>query len=500
MVDQNVTCTLLVGSGSEPYGACGDATVGRLFSSTYHSRSTSYSLYPNVSNLIEGVSVGLLFDSNGGWPQLTPIATRADVPLFLSSLGSGTVRIRTNTDRDIIIARSFAGNDVLRVFSSGVGAINIAADTNDTASSMNLVSKAGGFRFRVGAGGESIGTIVTQITSTSTSVNGFTFQCANAGVSPLLTPLGTDTNLDLRLGGKGTGSVRTAGNLVLGTGGSVSGDGGGITNIAFSVTNGNLRLGSATGTAKAVTDTVGWPMMPSVAGTPTGVPQNETANSAAFTWDRTNARLWVRNQRTNSWNGVLMGCASGCTVSADGQITVAAASGVSSITGTAGQITASASTGPVTLSFPSSMTMDTVTVTGWLTQPNGPRTTSLGGTLVTSGAASTCSAPTINFTSKLGMGAGKVYFTSGTGSCNLNASPAYAFEIQFYPCAQPTDTRVCTAQAYAPVVTYGSYALPQVLTGDASAGASNDNIGFYFVGQLTASTYYEIGYQCACVA
>jgi hypothetical protein len=132
-------------------------------------------------------------------------------------------------------------------------------------------------------------------------------------------------------------------------------NGGSTNNVAVFAINGNLRLGSAVGAAKATTDTSGWPMMPSVAGTPTGVPQNESVNSASFTWDRTNTRLWIRNQPTNTWNGVLMGCASGCTVNAAGQITVTASSGVTSLAGTANQITASAATGAVTLSLPSTL-------------------------------------------------------------------------------------------------------------------------------------------------
>jgi hypothetical protein len=87
----------------------------------------------------------------------------------------------------------------------------------------------------------------------------------------------------------------------LNSGTSLQLDGGSIANVAISAIGGNLRLGSAVGTAKAVGDTTGWPLMPSVAGTPTGVPQNETANSAAFGWDRTNKKLCIRDQPTNTW-------------------------------------------------------------------------------------------------------------------------------------------------------------------------------------------------------
>ena len=137
------------------------------------------------------------------------------------------------------------------------------------------------------------------------------------------------TGFDACMGRKGTALWG------LKTGNSFQLDGGGTSNVAVIAINGNLRLGSAVSTALSVAATTGWPLMPSVAGTPTGVPQNESVNSAAFTWDRTNKRFCVRDQPTNAWT---------CLATTS--------SGVSSITGTTGQITASASTGAVTLATP----------------------------------------------------------------------------------------------------------------------------------------------------
>jgi hypothetical protein len=78
-------------------------------------------------------------------------------------------------------------------------------------------------------------------------------------------------------------------------------NGNSVANVAVYATGGNLRLGSPVSTGKATTDTTGWPLMPAVSGTPTGVPQNETSLSAAFTWDRTNKKLCIRDQPTNAW-------------------------------------------------------------------------------------------------------------------------------------------------------------------------------------------------------
>lgn len=102
------------------------------------------------------------------------------------------------------------------------------------------------------------------------------------------------------------------------TGNSFQLDGGGVANVAVYAIGGNLKLGTAVGTARTTTATTGYPMLPAVAGTPTGVPQNETINSAAITYDSTGKRLWIRDQPTNAWLQIPTVGASGgtptCTV------------------------------------------------------------------------------------------------------------------------------------------------------------------------------------------
>lgn len=180
-------------------------------------------------------------------------------------------------------------------------------------------------------------------------------------------------------------------------------DGGGIANVAAYATGGNLRLGSPVGTAKATTDTIGWPLMPSVAGVPTGVPQNETANSAAFTWDRTNKKVCIRDQPTNAWV-----CFSG--------------TGVSSITGTANQIAASASTGAVTLSIPTNPVLPGYTTTNhYVTTAGTPTCTVLG----PAGTGATCSVKGTDsgFVAALNTGTG---VTSGATSLRIDYARPFA--------------------------------------------------------------------------
>lgn len=190
------------------------------------------------------------------------------------------------------------------------------------------------------------------------------------------------------------------------TGTSLQMDGGSASNVAVIATGGNLRLGSAVGTAKATTDTTGWPMMPSVAGTPTGVPQNESANSAVFTYDRTGKKLWIRDQPTNSWLQINTGATS---------------AGVSSLAGTTNQITASASTGAVTLSIPAtfkppgSIASTTTLGAGTVQIGTGTRPTLAYG----SGANCGSSASTFTFAGTNQFM--ELAFATGSGSCGVNA-------------------------------------------------------------------------------
>jgi hypothetical protein len=71
--------------------------------------------------------------------------------------------------------------------------------------------------------------------------------------------------------------------------------------VAIIASGGSVRLGSAVGTQKATTDTTGWPMMPTTAGTPTGAPSAAELGSSAFEWDRTNKKLCIYDTATTAW-------------------------------------------------------------------------------------------------------------------------------------------------------------------------------------------------------
>lgn len=103
--------------------------------------------------------------------------------------------------------------------------------------------------------------------------------------------------------------------------------------------NNNLRLGNLASTSS----TLGHIMIPGVSGVPTGIPSGSTASAVPILVDTTNQNLYFYS---GSWRPV-------------------GGTGVTSIAGTANQITASASTGAVTLSIPLTFVAPgSVTVTG----------------------------------------------------------------------------------------------------------------------------------------
>lgn len=175
----------------------------------------------------------------------------------------------------------------------------------------------------------------------------------------------------------------------------------GFTGVLANDANQVLSLGSST--TLSTTATIGYVGITSCAGTPTGVPAGAAVGTIPIHYDSTNNRLYLYN---SAWRGTLMGCASGCTVDAAGQVTVTG--GVTSIAGSSNQIVASASTGAVTLSLFGTSTAPTLASfgTGACTGGGTPPSITLTGNtrsfyIVLVTGTGTCAADTV-FTLNLG--------------------------------------------------------------------------------------------------
>jgi hypothetical protein len=109
---------------------------------------------------------------------------------------------------------------------------------------------------------------------------------------------------------------------------------------------------NVSGSLLAQNATAGFTYIPGVAtGVPSGTPAISYTGAFPMAWDHTDKALYVYD---GSWNAITGG-----------------GGGVTSLAGTTNQITASASTGAVTLSFPSAVTITGLTVTNKLTSLNG---------------------------------------------------------------------------------------------------------------------------------
>jgi hypothetical protein len=145
-----------------------------------------------------------------------------------------------------------------------------------------------------------------------------------AGVGPSIQGLGTDTNVGITLAPQGTGTVTiptgglaiTAGGITFGSNAAtLSSPGATTATDALTVSNGTpsvaLRVNSAGSVllgfgAPATTAVAGFPYIPYMAGTPSGVPTT-TGNFSGYTpmvYDNSAHKIWFYDTNTTTWRGV----------------------------------------------------------------------------------------------------------------------------------------------------------------------------------------------------
>lgn len=205
-----------------------------------------------------------------------------------------------------------------------VSAPSIAPASN-TASGLYFTTNA----VHIAANGVQVADFVTA----TTGVNYLLFTPAATGVAPSLTAAGSDTDVGLILGSKGAGVVSlggttiangslhavttasavnflqvtgaaTSGTVAVAAAGTdtdipmtIAGKGAGAVTVGLGTSNTTIGSGAALNT----TATVGYIIISTCAGTPTGVPVGHATGNAALVYDTTAHKLWAYDAGT--WKG-----------------------------------------------------------------------------------------------------------------------------------------------------------------------------------------------------
>ncbi len=376
------------GSGSETAAVTVgiDSTVA-LKADTHYIGTTSVALNRTSANLaLTGISSVTLPGSTSGTVQLIPTAAVGTDTVLTIPATTGTIVTTgdTGTVTNTMLAGSIANAKLANSTISGVqlgsNLNTLTIGTGLSGTSYNgtagvTIANTGVLSVNGSTGavtGIANSTDVHYIGTTSVALNRASANLALTGISSVTLPGSTSGTVQLvPTAAVGTGTVLT----IPATTGTIvtTGDSSTVTNtmLAGSIANAKLANSSVTVGTTAI----------SLGSSSTTLAGLTSVTSTAFTGALTgNASTATTLQTARAINGVSFNGSADVTVHTAGtgisiSGTTVTNTGVTSIAGTTNQITASASTGGVTLSLPSAVTLPgDLTVTGNLTV-NGSTTT-----------------------------------------------------------------------------------------------------------------------------
>jgi hypothetical protein len=207
-----VTITGGGGSGAAAYATVGSGTVVRSLGSTMDFHTPSGRQFQVSEQFSSGVTAANYLQVSGrvagAFPTLVAQGSDTNIGVGYVSKGTGSHTFTTSAGalNQFIISHTASAVNYVQVTGGVTGSgPTISAQGSDATAQLNLTGKGGAGVVFFNNGTSTPRTFST--TPTASAVNYFDVTNAVTGSGPLLSALGTDTNIDIRLQTKGTGAV-----------------------------------------------------------------------------------------------------------------------------------------------------------------------------------------------------------------------------------------------------------------------------------------------------
>lgn len=175
------------------------------FADTYSINTILYNASANTVSGLATAASSVLVTSAGGVPSLS---TTLPANLIIPTPKITTSLLDSNGNTWIGETAAASAVNYFNVANSATGlGISISALGTDTNINLNVIAKGTGSFVAISNGAN----VLIANNPSASAVNYIAFQGSTTGNSPLFAPVGTDTNIILQLNGKGTGGVALSG-------------------------------------------------------------------------------------------------------------------------------------------------------------------------------------------------------------------------------------------------------------------------------------------------
>jgi hypothetical protein len=199
-----------------PYGSAGTANTvlaskgaGSVFFATNTNNNSTANNQVAVTHTASAVNYIQVSGSvTGSAPYLLANGSDTDVPLVVTSKGAGTILFKTagGAPTQLAVTHTASAVNYVQVTGSSTGNDpTLSVQGSDTNINFAFVSKGSSIYTFASQGGSNR---QFRIDGTSASVNYLNVSGSGTGSAPVLSALGSDTNIDLAFTPKGTGNVR----------------------------------------------------------------------------------------------------------------------------------------------------------------------------------------------------------------------------------------------------------------------------------------------------